>query len=255
MKNLTMLLAALFIVSCASTKKDITYKVEGIDHTAHIASGAKSGEQKPGIIIVHEWWGHNDYAKSRADKLAKLGYVAMSIDMYGEGKQASHPKAAGAFATKTMSNFSLAKKKFETALKILKKRKDVDPKKIVAIGYCFGGGVVLNMMRAGIELDLVASFHGSLGAAKSKAKSFDGQVLVYNGAKDPMVKKSDISNFKKEMRNAKIKFEFNNYPNAKHAFTNRDADRYGKEFGLPLAYNQEADHKSWNDFITNLNKL
>lgn len=257
MKNILFLLSTLALVSCASTKsKDFTYQVEGVDHIGHIASGASKGEKKPAVIIVHEWWGHNEYARSRADKLAELGYVAMSIDMYGNGKQASHPKDAGAFAKKTMSDFKLAKKKFTKAIEILKKRDDVDSDKIVAIGYCFGGGVVLNMVRAGVDLDLVASFHGSLGAATQMKKgSFEGKVLVYNGGDDPFVKASEIAAFKKEMKKNKVNMEFVSYPGAVHAFTNKGADKYGKQFNLPLAYNEKADTKSWNDFLMHLNNL
>jgi dienelactone hydrolase len=255
--KLIYLLMSLFLISCAGVKKkEITYKVKGIDHIGYIASGVEKGEKKPGVIIVHEWWGHNEYARSRADKLAKLGYVAMAIDMYGEGKQANHPKDAGAFAKKTMSNFKLAKKKFKNALNILKKRDDVDKNKIVAIGYCFGGGVVLNMMRAGLDLDLVASFHGSLNAAvKARKNKFKGKVLVYNGGADPMVKPKDISAFKSEMEKLNINYSFVNYPGALHAFTNKGADEYGKKFNLPLGYNKVADEKSWSDFLDELRQL
>lgn len=256
MKQVFLLIGALILSSCATqTKKDFNYKVEGIDHVGHIASGVKIGEKKPAVIIVHEWWGHNDYARGRADKLADLGYVAMSIDMYGGGQQADHPKDAGAFAKKTMSNFKLAKKKFTKAIEILKKRDDVDPDKIAAIGYCFGGGVVLNMVRAGVDLDLVGSFHGSLGAATKMKKGFYGKVLVYNGAADPFVKKEEIKNFKKEMKRAKVNMEFVDYQGAVHAFTNKDADKYGKKFNLPLAYDKKADGASWNDFLSNLAQL
>lgn len=252
------LLPVFFLVACATgLKKDITYQVDGVNHIGHIASNVKKGERKPGVIIVHEWWGHNTYARKRADQLAELGYVAMSIDMYGEGKQASHPKDAGAFAKAATKDFSLAKKRFEAALKILKSRDDVDPNKIAAIGYCFGGGIVLNMTRAGVDLDLVASFHGSL---KSPMKAKKGKVkvkkvLVYNGAKDPMIKPEHIASFKKEMAKAKINYTFKNYPNALHAFTNKEADMYGKKFKIPLAYDAVADSDSWRNFLQNLESI
>ena len=253
-----ILVLSIALTSCASiSKKDITYKVDGQEHTGHIASGAQKGEKKPAVIIVHEWWGHNEYVKMRANKLAELGYVAMSIDMYGNGKQAHHPKDAGAFAKKASSNMKLAKKRFTKALEILKKREDVDSSKIAAIGYCFGGGVVLNMMRMGVDLDLVASFHGSLSsplkAKKNKVKA--QEVLIFNGEDDPMVTSKDIQNFKTEMDKAHVKFEFYNYENAKHAFTNEDATKYGKKFNLPLAYNQSADEDSWEKFIKELEAL
>jgi dienelactone hydrolase len=188
-------------------------------------------EKKTGIIIVHEWWGHNDYARKRADMLASEGYVAMSIDMYGNGKLAQHPKDAGAFAKQATKDFQLTKKRFTTALKILKQRKDVDKKKIAAIGYCFGGAIVLNMARAGVDLDLIGSFHGSLAsplkAQKGKVKA--KKILVFNGAKDPMIKSDHITSFKKEMDSARLAYEFYNYPEAVHAFTNPEADKFGKK--------------------------
>ncbi|MCB0376982.1 MAG: dienelactone hydrolase family protein [Bdellovibrionales bacterium] len=240
----------------ASDGETIRYKVAGTEHIGFIASGAKPGEKKPGVIIVHEWWGLNDYARSRAKQLADLGYVAMAVDMYGGGKIATHPGDAGAFSKKAMSDFPLAKKRFEEAMTILKARPDVDPDKIVAIGYCFGGAVVLNMARAGVDLDLIASFHGSLASPmKAKPGVIKGKVLVFNGKADPFVKKEDIAAFKKEMKVAHVNFEFFNYEGAKHAFTNKGADEYGKKFKIPLAYNQKADADSWSQFIKALKTL
>ena len=234
----------------------VKYMVDGTEHVGFVASGAKAGEKKPGVIVVHEWWGHNDYARSRARKLAEAGYVAMSIDMYGEGKTADHPKDAGAFAKKAMSDFPLAKKRFETAVEQLKKRPDVNPEKIVAIGYCFGGAVVLNMARAGMDLDMVASFHGSLGGMKkASAKTYKAKTLVFNGAADPMVPEKDIKAFKKEMKSAKVDLTFKNYEGAKHAFTNPGATAKGEKFKLPLAYDKKADEDSWSVFMAALKKL
>lgn len=256
MRVLTLCLFALLTACAGMEKKSINYDVEGQNHEGFIASGAKEGEKKPGVLIVHEWWGHNDYAKKRAKMLAKQGYVAMSIDMYGDGKTADHPKTAGKFAQKAMSDFPLAKKRFEKALEILKSRDDVDTDKIAAIGYCFGGGVVLNMARSGVDLDLVASFHGSLDSQiKADKKTFKPKVLVFNGADDPMVKKESISSFKKEMKTAKVDYEFFNYEGAKHGFTNKMADKKGKKFDLPLAYDKKADKDSWEKLLAELNTL
>ena len=234
----------------------MNYTVNGTQHVGYIASGAKPGEKRPGVIIVHEWWGHNDYARKRADMLAKEGYVAMAIDMYGEGLTADHPKDAGAFSKKAMSNFPLAKKRFTAAIEVLKKRRDVDTSKIAAIGYCFGGGVVLNMARAGVKMGLVASFHGSLGGKmKAKPGTFKGKMLVFNGADDPFVKTREIAKFKSEMSSAKVDFEFFNYKGAKHSFTNSGSDAFGKKFDLPLSYNAKADKDSWSRFLTALKTI
>ncbi|MBD64937.1 MAG: dienelactone hydrolase [Halobacteriovoraceae bacterium] len=256
-----VLWSVMFVMlSCATQEKqkrgDFTYQVEGQDHIGYIQSGVSDESKAPGVIVVHEWWGHNDYARSRVDELAEQGFVAMSIDMYGEGKQADHPKDASSFAAKAMSDFDLAKKRFLKAVEILKSRDDVNQNKIVAIGYCFGGGVVLNMARAGVDLDLVASFHGSLKSEKSfKGSEFKGKVMVFNGAADPMVKKEHINNFIEEVKEANIPYRFVNYPEAQHAFTNPKADKLGEKFNLPLSYNKKADEDSWQQFLTELKKL
>lgn len=256
MRLIILCLFTLLTACAGMEKKTVNYEVNGQNHVGFIASGAKQGEKKPGVLIVHEWWGHNDYAKKRAKMLAEQGYVAMSIDMYGDGKTADHPKDAGSFAKKAMNDFPLAKKRFEKALSVLKSRDDVDPDKIAAIGYCFGGGVVLNMARAGTDLDLVASFHGSLDSElEAKKQSFQPKVLVFNGAADPMVNDKSIKRFKKEMKSANVDFEFYNYEGAKHGFTNKKADQKGKKFGLPLAYDKKADQDSWNKLLKELKKL
>jgi dienelactone hydrolase len=256
MKNILLIIGIFLLTSCGLSTKDLNYDVNGQNHVGFIASGAKKGEKKPGVIIVHEWWGHNEYARSRANELAKLGYVAMSIDMYGDGKVAKHPKAAGAFAKQATKDFSSAKARFEKALEILKARPDVDTTKIAAIGYCFGGGIVLNMTRAGVDLDLVASFHGSLKSPmKAKKRKSNPRVLVFNGAADPMIKPAHIKAFKKEMKKASISYELYNYEGVLHAFTNPEADYLAKKYKLPLGYDKKADEDSWAKFVEELGKL
>jgi dienelactone hydrolase len=201
---------------------------------------------RPGVLVVHEWWGQNDYARKRAKMLAELGYTALAVDMYGNGKTADHPKDAGAFASAVGGNLPLAKARFDAALEVLRKDPTVDKDRIAAIGYCFGGGIVLNMARMGEDLDGVVSFHGSLGTnTPAKKGVIKAKVLVFNGADDPFTKPEQITAFKQEMDNAGVDYKFVNYPGAKHSFTNPGADQYGKEFGLPLAYNEHADKDSW----------
>lgn len=212
--------------------------------------------KRPGIIVVHEWWGHNDYAKKRARMLAKLGYHAIALDMYGNGKNATHPKDAGKFSSSVKKNMAVAEKRFMAAYTLLQKQENIAKDKIAAIGYCFGGGIVLEMARRGIDLDAVISFHGSLGTKeKAKKGKVKAKVLVLNGQADPFVKEKTISDFKKEMRVANVDFKFINYPGAKHAFTNPGADKYGKKFNLPLAYQAEADKKSWAEMKHFLEKI
>ncbi|MCU7929815.1 MAG: dienelactone hydrolase family protein [Candidatus Thiodiazotropha sp. (ex Codakia rugifera)] len=204
-------------------------------------------DKRPGILVVHEWWGHNDYARSRAEQLAGMGYTALAVDMYGDGKQADHPKDAGRFAGEVKKNMDSAAARFEAAMKLLQSHTTVVPDDISAIGYCFGGGIVLEMARRGVDLDLVGSFHGSLPTASPAAKgAVKAEVLVFNGADDPFVKAEHIEAFMSEMDQAEVKYSFTNYPGAKHSFTNPGADKFGKAFDLPLQYNREADEKSWD---------
>jgi len=204
--------------------------------------------KRPGVLVVHEWWGQNEYARTRARMLAERGYTALAVDMYGEGKTATHPDDAAKFSSETMKNFPVAKERFEAAMKFLKKQGTVDPTRIAAIGYCFGGGVVLNMARQGEDLKAVASFHGSLAAVRpAQTGKVKAKIRVYNGEDDKFNTQEAIDAFVKEMRGAKVDFQFINYPGAVHSFTNPDATELGKKFGLPLAYNADADARSWAD--------
>ena len=224
--------------------------------TGYVAYDDTTMDKRPGVLVVHEWWGHNDYARKRAEMLARQGYTAMAIDMYGKGKQAAHPDDAKKFSSAIKNNLDLARKRFEAALEILSIEPTVDPDKIAAIGYCFGGGIVLEMARTGLDLDGVASFHGSLKTGQPAQKGrVKAEVLVLNGEKDPFVTAEEIAAFKKEMETAGISYQVINYPGAVHSFTNPDADRFGKEFGLPLAYNEEADKKSWQALTDFLQKI
>lgn len=202
--------------------------------------------KRPGVLVVHEWWGHNAYARKRARMLAELGYTAMAVDMYGDGKTADHPDDAGKFSSAVGGNPQLAKARFDAALDTLKQQPNVETDKIAAIGYCFGGGILLGMARMGTDIDGVVSFHGSV-ATKSPAKKGEvkTRVRVFNGADDPFVKAEQIEAFEKEMESAGVDYKVVNYPGAKHSFTNPDADTFGKKFNLPLAYNEKADKDSW----------
>jgi dienelactone hydrolase len=251
MKPITFFLLSFIIAQFSFAKvvtKEVTYESGGVEMKGLLAWDDATEEKRPGILVVHEWWGHNDYARKRAEMLAELGYVAIAVDMYGDGKTAGHPKDAGAFAGAVMKNMDVAKGRFEAALNLLNQQSRTDTSKTAAIGYCFGGGVVLNMARMGLDLDGVVSFHGSLGAkAEAKPGGIKAQVLVCNGAADSFISKESIDNFKKEMKAAKVKFQFKNYKDALHGFTNPGATAKGEEFGIPIAYQKEADEASWKD--------
>lgn len=245
------LVAVLGLPAAAGQKiegKQVAYSAGGVALKGYLATDESIKGKRPGILVVHEWWGLNDYARKRARMLAELGYTALAVDMYGEGRTATHPDDAGKFSSEVMKNFPEAKERFLAALDLLKKQPTVDPARIAAIGYCFGGGVVLNMARQGIDLKGVASFHGSLVVVPpDKPTPIKAAIRVYNGADDKFIPAEAIDALKKEMAEKKVDFKFTNYPGAVHSFTNPGSTEAGKKFGLPLAYNAAADKASWDD--------
>ena len=229
-------------------EKEVDYSADGTTLKGFLVYDGDIEGKRPGVLVVHEWWGHNDYARKRSRMLAELGYTAFALDMYGDGKQANHPDDAGKFAMAVFSNIESAQSRFMAAYNLLKEQETTDPNRISAIGYCFGGGVVLQMARIDTDLDAVVSFHGSLQAITpaelNKVKAF---VLVCNGADDPFVTQEQIDAFKTEMDGAEVQYKFINYEGAKHSFTNPMADSVGAKFNLPLAYNEKADKESWEE--------
>lgn len=226
----------------------VEYRAEGVVMKGYFAYDKKITGKRPGVLVVHEWWGLNEYARKRARMLAELGYAALAVDMYGEGKQAAHPDDAGKFSSMLMKNFGAAKDRFGSAMEFLKSQPVVDPEHIAAIGYCFGGGIVLNMARQGIDVNGVASFHGSLTAVTPAERgSVKAKILIFHGADDTFITGEQIEAFQHEMKNAGADFRFITYPGALHSFTNPEADEYRKKFHIPVAYNAEADKKSWEE--------
>jgi dienelactone hydrolase len=226
--------------------REVQYAAAGVTLKGFLAWDGAAQEKRPGVLVVHEWWGHNEYVRRRARMLAELGYTALAVDMFGDGKTADHPEDAGKFSGELMKNADVAKARFLAALDFLKAQPQTDPARIGAIGYCMGGGVVLNMARAGADLKGVASFHGSLNAIVPATKGgIRAKLLVCHGADDKFIPPEVVEAFKKEMADAGADLKFIAYPGALHSFTNPDADGFAKKFGLPMAYNAEADAKSW----------
>jgi dienelactone hydrolase len=251
--KLTIYMLALTLASSSIMKteiigKTVEYTANGDTLKGYLAYDDSIKEKQPGIIVIHEWWGVTDYPKKRAEMLASLGYVALTADMYGNGQIADNPTDAQKFAGESTKDFDRFKARFLAALEFLKKNEYVDPERTAAIGYCYGGGVVLSMARAGVDLKGVVSFHGSLAtktpAEKGKIKA---KILVCNGGADKFISEKDIDNFKQEMKAAGADFKFISYPGALHAFTNPEATDLGKKFNMPIAYNKSGDTKSWNE--------
>ncbi len=240
----------------AVVTKDVEYEAGGARMIGYLAWDDAIKGPRPGVLVVHEWWGLNDYARSRARQLAELGYTALAVDMYGDGRQADHPERAGALAQEVNSRWDDARARFAAALELLRAQETTDDARTAAIGYCFGGGMVLNMAREGFDLDGVVSFHGSLGAHTPAAPGqVVARVLVLHGADDPFVPDDEVAAFKREMDAAGVDYRFIAYPGAVHGFTNPDADRFGAEFNLPLAYDPEADRASWAEMQDFFNRI
>jgi dienelactone hydrolase len=254
--GLMLTLLCTGFVSAAIKTEEVSYKSDDVVMKGFLAYDDAVQEKRPGILVVHEWWGHNEYVRNRARMLAELGYSALAVDMYGDGKNTTHPQDAQKFSGEVMQNMDKGKKRFLAAMELLKAHKTVDPQRIAAIGYCFGGSVVLEMARQGVDLDAVASFHGGLKlqtpATPGKIKA---KVLVCHGADDSFIPAEEVATFQKEMKAAGADVTFISYPGSKHSFTNPEADEIAKKAGIPVAYNAEADKKSWEDMKNFLTKV
>lgn len=246
--GLLLFLGGALSAQAAIIAKEVEYKANGTAMKGYLAYDDKIEGKRPGVLVVHEWWGLNEYSRKRARMLAELGYTALALDMYGDGKQAHHPEEANKFSSELMKNQDAAKARFEAAHALLAKQDTVDPKRIAAIGYCFGGTVVLEMARSGAELNSVVSFHGNLGTTTpAKPGAVKAKVLVLTGADDPFVPAEQVERFKKEMDAASVNYKLVVYPGAKHGFTNPDATEFGKKFKIPLEYDKAADEASWKE--------
>ncbi len=265
--TLVTAIAALFLiqsaradsekVACAGEEasiingEEVSYGAGGVQLKGYLAYDAEQSGPRPGVLVVHEWWGLNDYARERARMLAAMGYTALAVDMYGDGKTAAHPQDAGKFSRAAMSDLAVAEERFLAARRLLEAHATTDSNQTAAIGYCFGGGVVLHMARIGTDLKGVASFHGNLAARKpAKAGAVSAEVLVLHGADDGFIPPEQITAFKQEMTDAGASFKFIAYPGAVHSFTNPGATAIGEKFDIPLAYHAEADARSWAELDT-----
>jgi dienelactone hydrolase len=253
-----ILLLTCFVAQAEIKSEAINYEVAGQPFQGTLSYDDSIKGKRPGVLVVHEWWGHNAYAKKRAEMLAKLGYTAFALDMYGKGKVADHPEDAKKFMEATLADMKVAEARFNAALKLLKEQPTVEASKIAAIGYCFGGGMVLHMAKVNPELAGVVSYHGALGiSANTKPVStpVKTKILVFNGADDPFVTKEQIEAFKQDMKAIGSDYEFISLPGAKHGFSNPEADNFALKFGMPLKYDVKADKESWEKSQTFFKKI
>ncbi|MFN3750259.1 MAG: dienelactone hydrolase family protein [Thiobacillus sp.] len=248
MKTALVLSLLLFTSSAlaALVGRDVSYKAGDTVMKGHLAYDDAVKGRRAGVLVVPEWWGVNDYARKRARMLAAEGYVALVVDLYGNGQVATNPQEAGALAGSVNRNPQLAYARMDAARRFLDSQPNVKKGKIAALGYCFGGGVVLNMARAGMPLQSVVSYHGVLATDIAvKPGGIKAKIRVFHGEADPLVPPAQVEAFKTEMDNAGADYLFVSYPGVMHTFTNREADSYAAQFKLPLKYDPAADADSW----------
>ena len=235
--------------NAASVKEEnVSYSADTATLNGFVAYDQNSTAKRPVVLIVHEWWGLNDYVRNRAKQLAEMGYLAMAVDMFGNGKNAANPQEAMGLTQPFYTNAAMAKSRFDAALNKIKTYPQADTANIAAIGYCFGGSVVLNLAKLGEPLVGVVSFHGGLAPiVPAKKDLLKAKILVCHGNADNFVPQAEVDQFKKSMDSIGADYTFKTYDSATHAFTNPDATAKGKQFNIPISYNAEADKASWAD--------
>lgn len=261
---LPVLLAMSVFTACndqaATEKKEevktdsVVIKEEAVNYTSdtakligYVAYNDASDAKRPAVLVIPEWWGLDEYPKMRARELAKLGYIAFVADMYGNGFIADSPSVAGKMATPFYSDPKLAASRFMAALDKMKSYPQVDTTKLAAIGYCFGGSIVLNAAKLGAPVNGVVSFHGNLSGVAPGKDLLKAKILVCHGAADSFVPQAQVDAFKKQMDSIGADYTFKAYADATHAFTNPAATAKGEKFNMPIRYNAAADTASWKD--------
>ena len=233
----------------AVKEEAVNYNDGDLNLKGYVAYDENKKGVRPVVLVVHEWWGLTEYPRMRAKQLAELGYLAMAVDMYGEGKLADNPKDALAAAMPFYTNPQMAKQRLDAALAKAKTFAQADTTQTAAIGYCFGGSMVLNYAKMGAPVTGVVSFHGGLEGVPPQ-KGTKTQFLVCHGGADGFVPQAQVDAFKKSMDSAGVAYTFKTYEGAKHAFTNPGATEMGQKHKIDVAYNGAADTASWNDMRT-----
>src|SRR5690242_16659202 len=253
-------IAMIANANAAIKEEPVTYKDGETTMKGFVVYDDAIKAKRPGIEMVHEWWGITKHIHSEARKFAQQGYTAFIADMYGDAKTADNPKDAGALSGSVMKDPKAMESRFNAAREQLAKQASVNPQRIGAVGYCFGGAVVLNMGRAGADLAAVAGFHATLGlnTPAPAAGTVKAKILILNGTDDPFVKREQYDVLKKDFDAAKADYRIIEYPGAVHAFTNPEATELGKKFNLPLRYdakvNEEAEGEAAKFFAADLKK-
>jgi dienelactone hydrolase len=227
--------------------QDVTYEYDGMSFKGHLAWDDTLSGRRPGVLVVHEFWGLNDYARHRAEQLAGLGYVAFACDMYGEGKVTQHPEDAARMAAAVRQNTKTWQGRARAALKVLQANDRVDPTKLAAIGYCFGGSTALQLAYSGADLKAVVTFHAALPVPDpDQAKTIKAKVFINHGADDAFIPEETCQKVRAAFEGARVDYQFIYYGGAVHSFTVPGAEKVGNK---NMAYNAEADHRSWDAML------
>ena len=245
---LFIFLSVAVVAQAGIHTEEIKYSAGGSKLTGYLAYDDSKSGKRPGVLVIHEWWGHNKHARERAKMLAKLGYTALAVDMYGDGKLADHPKKAGEFMNAAFKDWEGSVAKFHAAKTVLMTHKTVDPGNIGAIGFCFGGAISQMMARAGEPLKGIVAFHSALPNAPAMKKGqVTASILVINGGDDEFLNSDAVATFGKEMKDADVDFTYMSLKGVRHSYTNPQADALSKKFGIPaMKYDAAADKRAWS---------
>ncbi len=267
-KNASLfLLASILIAACGSPEapaeepkqnikeEAVAYNLDSVNMNGFVAYDESIEGERPVVMIVHEWWGLNDYAKSRAKQLAGMGYLVMAVDLYGDGITAEDPETASKLSKPFYENPVMAKSHFDAALEKIKTYPQADTNRIAALGYCFGGGMVLNFARMGGDFKGVVSFHGNLLGVAPKKELLKADILVCHGEDDKFVSAPEVKAFKRELDEITAAYTVRTYAGATHAFSNPAATEKGKKYDIPVAYNAAADTASFKEMELFLEKV
>ena len=243
--GLAILALATSVNAAAEIRSEaVSYRDGDLELTGHVYWDDSISGKRPGVLVVHEWWGLNEYAKWRAGQLAEMGYVAFAADMYGGDRVTIHPEQAQEWATATTSSLDAWRQRGLAALEQLRGHQLTDDSRMAAIGYCFGGSTVMQLAYAGADLKGVVSFHGSLPPPNgSEANNIKGRVLVEHGNDDGFIPAERVSKFKSTLGDAGVNLTFHGYDGVRHGFTNPDANSYGID---NVKYDPQADEASWS---------
>ncbi len=245
MYGLGIAVTAALLTSAQGTilTQTLPYRHGDVELRGYLAYDNSIRGKRPGVLVVHEWWGLNDFAQEKARELAKLGYVALAVDMYGNGLATTDPAEAGRLAGQFRDNPTLWRERARAAYDALARDERCDPTRIAAIGFCFGGSTVLQMAASGLDLAGVVSFHGSLTAfAEADAARIKARILALHGAADSHVSDENVKAFEDSLRKTSVDWQLVVYGGAKHGFMNPAATRLGME---GVRYDERAARRAW----------